>query len=249
MNILSIEGRFVDTLKDEYTFDRKYKEVVFTISNSKVVFVSVSKELPIIKPDYGKLKSRKDGLVSNPNIGTFDIETYIGSDGYAKVYAAGFCADLDKPVMFYLDKPDYDNVLIQCIDKMLISKYNGYIFYVHNLNFEGVYLMYYLIVVNNLKGFDYYKIKPLFKDSSLLKLEISIDKELLFNKEGSTGTIKQPRKIKITFVDSSNLLKGQLRKLCEAFGLDKDESKGFFPYSFVKSNTLNYVGITPQYSH
>lgn len=149
--------------------------------------------------------------------------------------------------MFYLDNSKYNNVLIDCIDYMLSSRYNGYVFYVHNLNFEGVFLLYNLKLVNDLKGYDYYKINPLYKDSSLLKIEISIEKELSTKKQSNIGVRFKPRPIKITFIDSSNLLRGRLRDLCEAFGLES--GKGYFPYSFVKSNRLNYIGKTPEYSY
>lgn len=244
------EGRFTDTIKDEHNFDRMYNDIVFTIRNSNIALVSLTRDLPIIKFDYGRSKSKREGLVSNPFIGSFDIETYVDSEGFGKVYASGFSVDFNKSKMFYLDNPDYDSVLLKSIDRMLSSQYSGYIFYVQNLNFEGVYLIHLLRLVNNLKGFEYYKIKPLYKDSYLLKIEISIDTILPADrKQKSIGARRQPRDTKITFIDSSNLLKGKLRKLCESFGLDDQQSKGFFPYDFVKSNTLNYVGVTPEYEY
>lgn len=72
---------------------------------------------------------------------------------------AGFCIEGKDPIMFYLDNLKYNNVLIDCINTMLSSKYNGYIFYVHNLNYDGVFIIYNLKLVNELKGYDYYKIK------------------------------------------------------------------------------------------
>jgi len=241
--LATFEGKFVDTVYCEEAFDRMYNNVIFTIINSKVSSISISKELEIIKYHPRKLQ----GLVSNPFIGTFDLEAFEDKDGYAKVYAAGFFVEGKDPITFYLDDPNYNNVLIECVNRMLSTKYNGYIFYVHNLDYDGIFLIYYLKLFNQMKGYDFYKIKPLYKDNSLLKIEISIDKELSSKKQSSIGARKKPRDIKITFIDSSNLLKGSLRKLCESFGVES--VKGHFPYSFVKSNTLNYVGNTPEFNY
>ena len=242
----SFEGKFIDTIYYEEAFDRMYNNVVFTIINSKVSLMAISKKLEIIQYNYSK---KPEALVSNPFIGTFDIEAFEDIDGYAKVYAAGFCIEGQKPITFYLDNPSYNNVLIDCINLMLASRYNGYIFYVHNLNYDGIFIIHNLLKVNQIKGYDFYKIKPLYKDSSLLKIEISIEKFLSFDNL-DFGLKNMPRDIKITFIDSSNLLKGSLRKLCEAFDLVTSEDvKGYFPYNFVKSNTLNYVGKTPEYHH
>jgi hypothetical protein len=49
--------------------------------------------------------------------------------------------------------------------------------------------------------------------------------------------------IKIAFVDSLNLLNSSLAKLSNDF--DIEIKKGYFPYDFVKPNTLNYIGDIP----
>jgi DNA polymerase type B, organellar and viral len=49
--------------------------------------------------------------------------------------------------------------------------------------------------------------------------------------------------IKISLVDSLNLLNSSLDKLCTDYNVVT--SKGIFPYSFVKKDNLNYVGPTP----
>jgi hypothetical protein len=175
-------------------------------------------------------------LVSNPNIGTFDLEAFKDSDGFAKPYAVGFCVLNQKPVTFYLDKGNQD-ILLNCIDSMLITKHHNYIFYIHNLNYDGIYIINKLKSVNLIKGFEYYRIKTLYKDSAILKLEISI------GKNSDVEVKDQKRYIKIIFKDSSNMLKGKLQSLCKSYNIDV--GKGYFPYNFVNANNLHYIGVTP----
>jgi len=247
VNLGVFEGKFRDIIWDFDTnsFDRIYKDQVkFSIVKSNLSLVSITKDLSVIK----YIKSAADGkaLVSNPYIGTFDLETFDDFDGYSKVYAAGFCVKGKSPITYYLDNKEYDSVLLKCIDNMLIPKYDGYIFYVHNLDFDGVFIIHYLKLFNKVSGFEHYKINTLYKDSSLLKIEISIERELDSKRKQKVVGVRQKSKpIKITFVDSSNLLRGKLRDLCAAF--DLESVKGHFPYSFVNSDTLNYIGITPDF--
>jgi hypothetical protein len=49
--------------------------------------------------------------------------------------------------------------------------------------------------------------------------------------------------IKITFIDSYNLLQRSIKKLCIDF--DCEVIKGTFAYDFFNSNTLYYIGNTP----
>lgn len=51
--------------------------------------------------------------------------------------------------------------------------------------------------------------------------------------------------IKISIVDSYNLLSDKLDDLSKSFDIEVDKSKGKFPHTFVKRNTLNYIGVTP----
>lgn len=225
-NIGTFEGRFLDILVDDITFERRYKNTVFTISNNDIIKISIDKELPILKSESNY--KNKYSTASNPFIGSFDLETFEDEDGFAKVYAVGFCILKDKPIKFYLNSSDED-ILLKCINEMLVKKYDGYTFYIHNLNYDGVFILNKLNVYNESNN-GYYKIQTFYKDSSILKIGVSINK-----------------KIHITFVDSSNLLKNKLSVLCESFGLEK--VKGHFPYKFVTRDTLHYKGDTPEYHY
>ena len=69
----------------------------------------------------------------NKNIGTFDLETFQDIDGLWKVYALGFYTEYDKKSsLFYLTDHNKefnsDNLIIFCIDQMLVQKYNNFTF-------------------------------------------------------------------------------------------------------------------------
>ena len=241
------EGNFIDKILDKKTFSREYKSTNITIQNGKVDIIEVSKILPIISSKlYESTLERKDTLVANPFIGTFDIETFKDINSLGRVYAAGFTTFNQEPVLFYLDSKDITlnrDVLVECLDTMLVSKYNNYIFYVHNLDFEGPFILHRLKSINHDKGFDYYRMNLIFRDNLVLKLEITIDGSLTERNFAKPIVRKKPKDIKITFIDSSKLLKGSLADLCKAFGTSI--TKGFFPHKFVTRDTLNYKGITP----
>lgn len=245
VNIGSFESSITDTIKDDCTFERVYKETSLVIQNNKAVNITVSKILPTIKSFFKLGYSEKDNLVSNPFIGTFDLEVYRNTNDLGKVYAAGFCVLNKDPILFYLNKNDVNNkdILLECLNSMLRSEYDGYTFYVHNLSYDGVFILHKLKYINFQKGYEYYKIHSLFRDNSLLKIEISVDRVLSGRKQAVIGARKKPKDIKITFIDSFNILSQKLSKLCEAF--DVETTKGNFPYDFVNENTLNYIGETP----
>lgn len=162
--------------------------------------------------------------------GTMDLETYNHQD-IAKTYAIGFHTK-DNTQMFYLDKSqDSDELIWQCLDAMLIEKYNGYTFYIHNFGRFDVYFLYKAIIRANL--FDHkYDHEPVYRDNLMLSLKISIK--------------KNKKVYSIKFVDSYNLLQASLAKLCKTFGTEV--SKSFFPYDFVNKNTLYYEGKKPEIS-
>lgn len=223
----TLEGKFTDTILSPTSFERQYKSVKFTINNDKITkIINEDKTLPIITRKHMK----KDNLTSsNPFIGTFDLEAFDDVDGYAKVYALGFCVLNQDPITFYLDKNDNKDLIVECFKVMLTNKYNGYTFYIHNLNYDGVFILNKLKAYNNSIGEEFFQIKAFYKDSRILKLEVINNKN------------------KIIFADSANLLRGKLRDLAKSFGLEM--GKGFWPYKFISRNTLNYIGDTPSYDY
>jgi DNA polymerase type B, organellar and viral len=246
VNILIFDsktGIFIEKIRDVSTltpkdflkvFNRTINSTTLTIVNEKVTNISIEHNLDRIKPKISKALDR------NTNLGAFDLETFIDSDGIAKVYALGFKTNIDEESqIFYIksaeDNPNY--LIKECIDAMLITKYNNFTFYCHNLGkYDSIFIHGILSDINKELGQEYYMMKSLFRDNSLLKLEIKLRKS--YNNF-----------VKITLVDSLNLLNMSLDKLSKEFNVGE---KGIFPYTFVNRNTLFYIGQTPHidyYNH
>ena len=221
-------------------FNRKIDSVTLTINKQKIIKITMENKLNPINPI--KTIFNKD---RNLNFGTFDIESFIDySDNLAKVYALGFITNVDsKPNIYFLTEiinGDSQDLILKCIDNMLINKYNNFIFYTHNLgNYDVVFIYNALIKANEDKGFNYYNLKSTFRDDTIIKLEVKIYTNLE-NKNYNNS-------IKISFVDSLNLLNSSLNKLATDFNVDT--KKGKFPHSFVNKYNLNYIGNKPDYQY
>jgi DNA polymerase type B, organellar and viral len=225
----------IDTILDN-SFSRRINKTTSIISNDKVIKIFNNRVLSPIKYHSHVYKAS-----SNPFIGTLDLETFVDNDGYAKVYAIGFYTNKEAennegPKTFYLDSNMSSNELtLKCIDSMLITKYNDYTFYVHNLGgFDGPFILNTLLSANAHLGFEYYKLQYNLIDNRILKLEIKVEKDIYTKKSGY---------YRIVILDSLKLLDDSLSNLCEAFGLEV--VKGNFPHTFVNRDTLNYKGNTP----
>jgi hypothetical protein len=113
-----------------------------------------------------------------------------------------------------------------CIIDM-ITFFNKHTIYVHNLSgFDSFFL------INSLIKHKNFILDPFYKDNKLYSLTI-------------TSFINPKKTNKIIFKDSYLLLKNSLRQLGNDFKVDRQ--KGYFPYSFVNENNLNYVGKLPEY--
>jgi hypothetical protein len=83
----SLQTIVEDKNLDKNKFSRKISNLTLTIDKFKVIGLECNKKLNSIK--YVSRKSDfKD--VSNPFIGSFDLEAFEGLDSLAKVYAVGF---------------------------------------------------------------------------------------------------------------------------------------------------------------
>lgn len=76
------------------------------------------------------------------------------------------------------------------------------------------------------------EVKPIIKDGKFIKVEI---------KYGNAT------RYKLNLRDSILLLPASLDELSKQF--NGKSIKGIFPYSFVNSDNLNYVGPVPSYSY
>lgn len=221
----------IDEILDKNRFSRRINNVLIEFEGEEVNKKSIQVKLPVFK-----LKPTRYTGMANPNIGTFDMETYKDLNSHSKVYALGFTT-LDmlkdkKTTLYYLtrDGETSDDIIVKCIDDMLSVKNRDHIYYTHNLGgYDIVFLLKALKEANKQKGFEYYKIDSNLRDSKVLKCVVKIKTHSGYNK--------------ITFVDSYNLLTDNLDALSKSFG--SEVKKGLFPYSFVTSDTLNYIGNTP----
>jgi hypothetical protein len=208
-----------------------------TIKGTEIIKSSLTKILPLIKHIPKKHKN-----TFNKHIGSFDLETYFNNITQKdEVYAAGFCYGgnnvmISKPEVktYYLDKgKTSSDIVLQCINEMLKTKYKNAIFYTHNLGgYDAVFVLKILSAYNDMVGEKYYKFNPFLKDKRILKLEISA--------KISKGVYNS-----ITLVDSLALLPTKLEDLAKAFTTKYE--KPLFPYSFATNETLHYVGCSPPY--
>ena len=99
-------------------------------------------------------------------------------------------------------------------------------------NFDIVFIYKVLKEFNKLKNEEFYKMSCIFRDNKILKLTIKV----------KTNN-KHKKYIKITLLDSFNILSNSLFNLAKDFKVKTQ--KGIFPYNFVNKNNLNYIGPTP----
>lgn len=219
-------------------FDKKINKNIFSreVGNVKVLVDQsgiYNKKIKIkFKPIYPhKSRGLQSKMITHPDymIGTLDLETYNVENNISKVYALGFYAN-NECHTFYIDSDlNSDNLIMKCLDKMLVEKYHNYTFYVHNLGkFDAPFILY-VLIKNSESNSNKYKYRLGFRDSDILYIDIST------KVNNKTYTIK--------LVDSLNILQSSLSVLCKTF--NTDVSKSFFPYNFVNKNNLYYIGNKP----
>ena len=230
----------VDTGLTDTTFTRTAGNVTKTIDvRGRMINTLVNVRLEAIKRPAVPYAHR-NLVIPDPRIGTLDLETYT-VNGIARVYSLGFYTQrLGKAEMstFYINPSlDSNELVLRCIDAMLVEKYKGITFYVHNLGeYDIVFLLRILAQANTearmAQGADKYKLEQFAKDGVILYL-----------------TIKKVANVRvyIKLVDSYNILTHSLRDLGKTFELDVQ--KDVFPYSFVDENTISYRGSKPDKSY
>jgi len=210
-------------------FSRSYDNITISFSNGKIIKYKSKQNLPILKL-LDKKQIFNDKFARDLLIGSFDVETYYDpKTNLSYVYALGFKVLEGDKFLFYI-KPGQtsDDLIIECIEKMLILKYHNYNFYVHNLNgYDSVFLLKALINYN--QKYNKFKIECILKDTRIIKLKVSLQ--------------KNKKLISISFLDSLMLLSGSLNKLGKDF--ECNNTKGHFPYKFISKDNLFFIGRTP----
>lgn len=250
------------------------------VIESKILKSSIKIQLsPLTRKINNNILTYKKQLKTiterNINFGTFDLETFVDTDGNSKVYAAGFTTydehfsanrkegdanlDLNKNLFYLTDFKDSNHLLLTCVNSMLKNKYHNYIFYCHNFGNYDLYFLYTVLEEYNQqyrknketirqtgeidqqegeegnKLNNYYNISMTFRDDQVIKLDLKIKH---INPVSNTENV-----VKITFIDSLNILSGSLEQLAKDYNVDTQ--KGKFPYSFVNKENLNYSGTVP----
>lgn len=174
-NLTSSNLNKIDTINkiENYLWERKIGSVTVTIKDSKPILIKIDNYLNAIASD------KQIELELNNNFGTFDIESFVDNDGLAKVYALGFIVNKElSPKLYYLtDYPTFDSkdLILKCIDDMLIRKNDKFIFYAHNFSRYDIIFIYNVLLTANLKkGYDYYMLNTTMKDNVIIRLDISI---------------------------------------------------------------------------
>ena len=213
---------------DKNTFTRKIGNVDVYINKKGVYNKIVSQIFSYVYPSkilgyFSKL------LYTDNRIGTLDLETYKDKYNISKTYAIGFYVQ-DWLRYFYIKSDlNSDDLIMRCVDSMLVERLHRYTFYVHNLgNYDSIFLLKVLIDTCTHQP-DKYEVNVTVRNEIILSILIS-------KKVGN-------KTYKIKIVDSYNFLSSKLSKLCKTFKCDVE--KGIFPYRFVTSETLFYLGKKP----
>lgn len=123
-------------------------------------------------------------------------------------------------------KRDYNfpyEMLLKALTELLDCNPNAKV-YIHNFsNFDYMFLIKVL--------FENFKVKPYFRNNKVINLVYQS---------------KDNDKSKIYLFDSYLILPSSLRTLASKYKVS--DQKGYFPYSFLSEDTLNYIGPTPSIS-
>lgn len=213
---------------DKNIVTRSRGNILYTYSQGKLL---LSERLTPLKPIVYKDNSKKRRS-PNQAFGTLDLETFNFKD-LARVYASGYYTNDPKELQLFYIERDFDSfkLIHNTIDALLRNKYKGKVFYVHNLgNFDSIFIIKALSEYNQFLP-NPYSFECVNRDKNTLKLTIN----RAINKKKSS----------ITLLDSAAMLPLKLADLCKSYELEKENTKGVFPYDFVNERTLEYVGKTP----
>jgi len=150
-----------------------------------------------------------------------DIETFIKNDVHV-AFAISFFNGSNSSSYYLTDYKDSEDMIINCINELMIRKYNNYKIYIHNLSgFDANFL---LKILANLG-----EIKPIIHDNKIISITFKMN-----------GYV-------VTFKDSQQILIFSLRDLGQTFNVNIQKS--IFPYTFVNENNLEYIGHVPDFKY
>jgi hypothetical protein len=146
----------------------------------------------------------------------YDIEVYHEKE---KNNFIPYCLAYSIKEKIYHEYIDKDKEIIKkSIDSIFNAINKETIFYVHNINFDG------MLIINDISKFTDISITSLIRNMNIYKIELT----------------KKDKKI--IFKCSYKILPESLEKISLIF---KNEKKLSFPYDFSSEKNLNYIGEVP----
>lgn len=142
-----------------------------------------------------------------------DVETF-NDNNYVRIYCISYIYN-NKLISIYIEKSN-DELFTLFLNNLLYENDNIFVFYIHNINFDGILIMDY-IFKNKIK-FDW-----IIHDNNIYSITIHY------------------LHITVIFKCSYKFLPVSLKNLGEILNFEKK----IFPYSFVNINNLFYIGDCP----
>ncbi len=221
--ILSYEDRYLSDDRFERSIGKNIYLFIKHEGNYNLALLKVTKSAKKI----AHLKAQKP--LKNSKIITMDFETFVNQQKKDVPYLVSWFDGVKSRSYFLTDFKSPHEMTATAIKDLMTTKYKGFKIYLHNFGkFDSVFL---IDVLSDL-GF----CKPVINHGRYISLNLTFK---------SKDTLK-PKFYSIEFRDSLQLLLAGLRKLAIAFNVDK---KGIFPYKFVTSNNLNYIGAVPAFEY
>lgn len=192
------------------------------LNNQEYIFVNGELVLKKLSRKTTYLTDIKPHKKINNKFLTLDIETRT-LDNIITPYCISIY-DGKKATSFYLsDYSSPEEMMKTCIASILNRKYDNHKVYVHNLShFDGIFL---LKVFSSLENVN---VKPILNDGKMFDIQLNFNNYHL------------------NFRDSLLMLPNSLRKLTKTFKVD---NKGIFPYDFMNTVDLNYIGPVPSFNY
>jgi len=149
---------------------------------------------------------------------SYDVETYLDENDIYTPYCVCFIYNKKKYSVYLKNN---DNIIKKSIDLIYDINKKKKIFYIHNLNFDGVilinYLSKYFILDCFIRKMNIYYIKVINENNNIIEFRCSF-----------------------------KILPSSLKLISKTFNIP---NKMIFPYKFSNKNNLNYVGDVPNSSY
>lgn len=137
MYIMSV----LDNNIQENKFNRTIGNVTLFLEEENIYKLDINVKLDSVKSKIERIETERNIL-----FGTFDLETFLDTESnHSKVYAAGFRTYLmnESSELYYLtDFRNSKDLILHCINEMLVPKYHNYTFYCHNFGNYDLYFIY-----------------------------------------------------------------------------------------------------------